>query len=282
MILTGNAKLAGVMGWPVAHSLSPRLQNHWLEEYRIDGVFIPLAAAPDHFPQALRVLSQMGFKGVNVTLPHKQAALAAVDEADHAARRIGAVNTVTFGPDGGLFGTNTDGVGFLAHLRASVPGLDLASGPAAVIGAGGAARAICVTLADAGVKEIRISNRTLTRAETLAIGLGPEVRVINWADRAGALEEAIILINTTTQGMVGQPELDLDLDALPDGAVVYDIVYNPLVTSLMKKAQARGNPVVGGLGMLLHQAVPGFSAWFGVEPEVTEELAAFVAEGMAG
>jgi len=278
--LTGNAKLAGVMGWPVAHSLSPRLHNHWLEKHRIDGAFIPLAVTADHFPHTLRVLSQVGFRGVNVTVPHKQAALAAVDEADDRARRIGAANTVIFRPDGSLFGTNTDGTGFLAHLHASIPGLDLTSGSAAVIGAGGAARAICVALADAGMAEIRICNRTLARAESLALELGPEVLVINWADRAGLLDEVDILINTTTQGMVGQPELDLDLATLPDQAIVYDIVYNPLETPLMNKAQARGNPVVGGLGMLLHQAVPGFSAWFGVEPEVTEELAAFVSQGL--
>ena len=280
MNLTGNAKLAGVMGWPVAHSLSPRLHNHWLEKHRIDGAFIPLAVTADHFPHTLRVLSQVGFRGVNVTVPHKQAALAAVDEADDRARRIGAANTVIFRPDGSLFGTNTDGTGFLAHLHASIPGLDLTSGSAAVIGAGGAARAICVALADAGMAEIRICNRTLARAESLALELGPEVLVINWADRAGLLDEVDILNTTTTQGMVGQPELDLDLATLPDQAIVYDIVYNPLETPLMNKAQARGNPVVGGLGMLLHQAVPGFSAWFGVEPEVTEELAAFVSQGL--
>ena len=280
MNLTGNARLAGVMGWPVTQSLSPRLHNHWLAKHRIDGAFVPLPVTQDHFPQALRVLSQLGFRGVNVTVPHKHAALAAVDEADDAARRIGAVNTVIFRPDGSLFGTNTDGAGFLAHLHASYPGLDPASGAAAVIGAGGAAHAICVALADSGVEEIRICNRTLGRAESLALTLGPEIRVINWTDRAGALEGASILINTTTQGMVGEPELDLDLAALPAGAIVYDIVYNPLETPLMKKAQARGNPVIGGLGMLLHQAVPGFSAWFGVEPEVTAELAAFVAEGL--
>ncbi len=280
MNLTGNAKLAGVMGWPVAHSLSPRLHNHWLEKHRIDGAFIPLAVTADHFPHTLRVLSQVGFRGVNVTVPHKQAALAAVDEADDRARRIGAANTVIFRPDGSLFGTNTDGTGFLAHLHASIPGLDLTSGSAAVIGAGGAARAICVALANAGMAEIRICNRTLARAESLALELGPEALVINWADRAGLLDEVDILNTTTTQGMVGQPELDLDLATLPDQAIVYDIVYNPLETPLMNKAQARGNPVVGGLGMLLHQAVPGFSAWFGVEPEVTEELAAFVSQGL--
>jgi shikimate dehydrogenase len=280
MTLTGNARLAGVMGWPVAHSLSPRLHNYWLKAHGIDGAFVPLAVTPDHFAQGLRVLSQLGFRGVNVTVPHKQAALAAVDEADEVAHRVGAVNTVVFRPDGSMFGTNTDGAGFLAHLRAAAPNLDLKAGPATVIGAGGAARAISVALEEAGAQEIRICNRTLDRAETLALGLGPQTRVINWADRAGAVEGVNILINTTTQGMAGQPDLDLALDALPGDAVVYDIVYNPLETALMKQAAARGNPVVGGLGMLLYQAVPGFSAWFGVEPEVNEALVAFVADGL--
>ena len=280
MMLTGKSRLAGIVGDPVAHSLSPRLHNHWLGLHGIDGAYVPLPVAAEHFSQALRVLLQLGFSGVNVTVPHKEAALAAVDTADHLARRIGAVNTVVFRDDGSIHGTNTDGTGFIAHLRATVPDMDSLSGPVAVIGAGGAARAVCVALADMGVPEIRLCNRTLKRAESLAMVLGPEVRVVNWADRCGALEDARLLVNTTTLGMAGQPGLDLDLSPLPKSAAVYDIVYNPLETPLLADARARGHPVVGGLGMLLHQAVAGFEAWFGVTPEVTDELTAFVAEAL--
>jgi shikimate dehydrogenase len=281
MNISGNAKLAAVLGWPVAHSLSPRLHNFWLQEYGIDGVFVPLPVAPEHFAQTLRVLSHAGFAGINATVPHKEAALAAVDEADEIARRIGAVNTVVFRDDGSLFGTNTDGAGFLAHLRDQAPSFEPAARPAVVIGAGGAARAITMALVDAGTPEIRICNRTLARAEILALGLGPGARVINWIDRAGALDGAGIVVNTTTQGMIGQEPLDLDLDPLPREAVVYDIVYNPLETPLMESARARGNLVLGGLGMLLHQAVPGFAAWFGIEPEVSPGLIAHVTQGLA-
>ena len=281
MNISGNAKLAGVLGWPVAHSLSPRLHNFWLEKYGVDGVFVPLPVAPEHFAQTLRVLSHMGFSGVNVTVPHKEAALVAVDESDDIARRIGAVNTVLFREDGSLLGTNTDGAGFLAHLHDQVPGFQPAARPAVVIGAGGAARAITVALVDAGTPEIRVCNRTLARAETLALRLGAGARVINWVDRAGALDGAGIVVNVTTQGMTGREPLDLDLNHLPREAVVYDIVYNPLETPLMASARARGNLVVGGLGMLLHQAVPGFAAWFGIEPAVCEDLIAHVTQGLA-
>ncbi|MDX1484077.1 MAG: shikimate dehydrogenase [Alphaproteobacteria bacterium] len=281
MRITAKARVAGVMGWPVAHSLSPRLYNYWLERYGIDGAFIPLPVSPDHFAQTLRVLSQAGFVGVNITVPHKEAALEAVDIADHAARRIGAVNMVTFGGDGSMRGTNTDGVGFLAHLRAEQPDFELEAGPAMIVGAGGAARALAVALIDAGVPELCICNRTLSRAEALAVGLAKDVRVINWVDRARALEGVNLLVNTTTQGMVGEEPLDINLRALSPGAVVYDIVYNPLETPLMKAASAKGNPVIGGLGMLLHQAAPCFKAWFGIDPEVNPELAVFVGEGLS-
>lgn len=280
MILSGKARLAGVMGWPVAHSLSPRLHNFWLERYGIDGVFVPLPVAPEHFSQSLRVLAQIGFVGLNFTVPHKEAALAAVDEADAVARRIGAVNTVVVRKDGSLFGTNTDGLGFLAHLAAERPAFDAGAGPAVVMGAGGAARALVWALMDAGAPEVRLCNRTLARAEELAVGLGGCVRVINWVDRGHALNGANILINATTQGMVGQKALDLDLSGLPESAVVYDVVYAPERTPLLAAAAARGNPAIGGLGMLLHQAAPGFKAWFGIEPEVDAELAAHVRKGL--
>lgn len=281
MILTAKAKVAGVMGWPVAHSLSPRLHNFWLDQAGLDGAYVPLPVAPDHFPQALRVLSHLGFAGVNVTVPHKEAALKVVDQADATAKRIGAVNTVVVRKDGSLYGTNTDGAGFLAHLKADRPAFDFKAGPAVVIGAGGAARALVAALADAGVPEVRLCNRTLARAEEIAIGLGPSVRVSSWVDRTHILEDACLLVNATTQGMVGQKPLDLSLAKLPRDAVVFDVVYTPERTPLLAAAAERGNAVVGGLGMLLHQAVPGFAAFFGVEPEVSDALAAHVRQGLS-
>ncbi|HSR56486.1 MAG TPA: shikimate dehydrogenase [Alphaproteobacteria bacterium] len=280
MMLSGKARVAGIIGWPVAHSLSPRLHNFWLEKHGIDGAYVPLPVAPEHFSQSLRVLAHMGFAGVNVTVPHKEAALKAVDQADPAARRIGAVNTVVVRRDGSLYGANTDGSGFIAHLAQAAADFDPAAAPAVVIGAGGAARALVAALMDAGTPEVRLSNRTLARAEELAVGLGGGVRVINWVDRAHALEDAGILVNATTQGMTGQQPLKLDLSRLPGDAVVYDIVYTPERTPLLREAAARGNPAIGGLGMLLHQAVPGFKAWFGIEPEVDEDLTAHVRKGL--
>lgn len=280
MIISGKAKLAGVIGWPVEHSSSPRLHGYWLQKHRVDGAYVPLAVEPGHFGQALRVLAHLGFRGVNVTLPYKEAALAVVDVVHPLARRVGAVNTVTVRADGSLEGTNTDAYGFMEHLRASAPDWRARDGPAVVIGAGGAARAVCVALVDAGVPEVRVVNRTLARAEALALAIGEPLRVLPWINRAGALQDAVLVVNSTLQGMVGQPPLDLDLASLPDHGVVYDIVYTPLETPLLKAAAARGHRVVDGLGMLLHQARPGFRAWFGVEPEVTEELREFVARSL--
>ncbi|MFM2130392.1 MAG: hypothetical protein RL477_1938, partial [Pseudomonadota bacterium] len=233
MTISGNARLAGVMGWPVGHSLSPRLHNYWLDLHGIDGAFVPLPVAPEHFAQALRILPRMGFRGVNVTVPHKEAALQAVDRVDETARRIGAVNTIIMNEDGTLFGSNSDAYGFRAHLLASIAGYDTSS-PAVVIGAGGAARAVAVALADMGAREIRIVNRTLARAEELALALGGAIRVVDWSGRGRALEDTGILVNTTTQGMSGQKPLDLDLATLDRRAVVYDIVYNPIETPLIR------------------------------------------------
>jgi shikimate dehydrogenase len=276
MTITGKARLAGVMGWPVGHSLSPRLHNYWLDLHRIDGAFVPLPVAPEHFGQALRMLPLIGFRGVNVTVPHKEAALKVVDRVDDIARRIGAVNTIVVGADRSLTGTNTDAHGFTTHLRTAAPGFDAAAGAAVIVGAGGAARAVAVALADMGTREIRIVNRTLTRAEELALALGPPARVVGWAGRARALDGAAIVVNATTQGMAGEKPLDLDLARLPAEAVVFDIVYSPLETPLLAAARARGHRTVDGLGMLLHQAVAGFEAWFGVTPRVTDELRAHV------
>ncbi len=215
-----------------------------------------------------------------MTVPHKEAALAACDRVDPVARRIGAVNTLVVGEDGTIEGRNTDGFGFMENLRADRPDWRADAGPAVVLGAGGAARAILVALADAGAPEVRLLNRTRDRADILASELGGPIRVLPWQERAFALDGAALVVNTTTQGMGGQPALDLDLDRLPPAALVTDIVYTPLHTPLLKAAMERGNPVVDGLGMLLHQARPGFEAWFGRVPEVTPELRRFVLEGL--
>ncbi len=272
MTLTAKGRLAGVIGWPVGHSRSPQLHGHWLARHGIDGAYVPLAVAPDRLEAALRGLPALGFRGCNVTVPHKEAAMALVDQLDPLARRIAAVNTIVVREDGSLFGTNTDGFGFLANLQAGAPNWSAGQGPAVVIGAGGASRAIIVALTDAGAPEIRLANRTRARAEKLAAELGGPITVVDWADRAAALDGAALLVNTTTEGMQGHAALDLPLDALPRTALVNDIVYVPLETPLLAAARARGNPVVDGIGMLLHQARPGFEAWFGIAPAVDAAL----------
>lgn len=272
MKLSGKAKVAGVMGWPVGHSRSPMLHGHWLRRYGIDGAYVPMAVRPEKIGEALSGLAALGFAGCNLTLPHKELALPYLAEIDDTAKRIGAVNTIVVRPDGGLAGSNTDAFGFLENLKAGAPRWRAAAGAAVMVGAGGAARAVGVALADAGVPEIRILNRTRARAEALASGLGPKSRVIDWGKRTAALDGAALLINTSSLGMAGQPPLELPLDALPQDAVVNDIVYVPLETPLLADARRRGHTVVDGLGMLLHQGRPGFRAWFGVDPEVTQDL----------
>jgi len=275
VIASGKARLAGVMGWPIDHSLSPRLHGYWLEQYRIDGAYVPLAVAPDALATALTALPALGFRGVNLTVPHKERALELCDEVADLTRRIGAVNTVVV-RDGKLVGSNSDGFGFLENLKSGAPHWRIDAAPAVVLGAGGAARAVVAALIDGGAPEVRIVNRTLARAETLAAELGGALSAHGWERRDSALHEAGLLVNTTTLGMAGQPPLELDLSGLPTDAVVTDVVYAPLITPLLAAAGARGNPVVDGLGMLLHQARPGFAAWFDVEPEVTAALRAFV------
>lgn len=275
MAISGKAKLAGVMGWPVAHSLSPRLHGYWLERHRIDGAYVPLAVPPEKFTVALRTLPALGFAGTNVTVPHKEAALAAVDRVEPLAKRIGAVNTVMIDADGALEGRNTDAFGFVANLDEGAPGWRKTAGPAVVLGAGGAARAVVAALVDLGIA-VRLINRTTERAHVLAEAIGGNIDIVPWSRRADALDGAGLLVNTTTLGMIGKPALDLALDPLPKTATVNDIVYAPLRTELLQATAARGNRTVDGLGMLMHQARPGFAAWFGVEPEVTAELRAFV------
>jgi shikimate dehydrogenase len=270
--VSGQARIAGVMGWPIGHSLSPRLHGYWLRRYGVDGAYVPLAVAPERLEQALRALPALGFRGANLTIPHKERALAVIDRVSSTARRIGAVNTVTVEADGRLAGDNSDAFGFLENLAERVTGWRAETGPAVVLGAGGAARAIAVALLDAGAREVRLVNRTRSRAEALAGALGEGVQVLDWQARNLALDGAALLVNTTSLGMAHQPPLEITVDALPQSAVVTDIVYAPLETPLLAAARARGHPVVDGLGMLLHQGRPGFRAWFGIDPEVTTEL----------
>lgn len=276
MTLSGSSKLAGVMGWPVAHSLSPRMHSYWIKAYGIDGAYVPLPVAPENFEQALLALPKLGFRGVNVTVPHKEAALSLVDTADEIATRIGAVNTIAVTADGYLAGSNTDADGFLQNIALNVPDWHAGSGPAVVLGAGGSARAVVAALTGAGCKSVVLVNRTVSKAEALAKHFGRSTNVCSWSTVATALKDASLLVNTTTLGLESQPPLDIDLTMLSPDAVVTDLVYAPLETAFLKDAKARGNRTVDGLGMLLYQAVPGFEQWFGVRPEVSKDLRSFV------
>lgn len=274
--------LAGVMGYPIAHSRSPRLHGYWLGRHGIAGAYLPLLVAAQDLPKALAALPALHFRGCNLTLPHKEAALKLVDRLDPQARRIGAVNTVVVQEDGSLEGRNTDAFGFIEALKQAQPKFRTKGAKAVVIGAGGAARAVVAALADAGAAQIVLVNRSRERAETLARDLGGPIVLRSWDERHAALKEAALLVNTTSQGMQGQPPLDLALDALAPSAVVSDAVYVPLQTPLLAAAAKRGNPIVDGLGMLLHQARQGFAEWFGVEPQVDEALRRHVAGDLMG
>jgi len=271
-ILSGKAKLAGVLGWPAAHSRSPRLHGYWLHQHGIDGTYVPLPVRPEDFAAAVRALVTLGFQGANVTIPHKEAAFALCDTVEESARRAGAVNTLAF-REGRIIGSNTDGFGFLESVREQAPGWQASNGPAVLLGAGGAARAIAAALLDAGCPRLTLVNRNRDRATALAQALGGPVEVAS----TPPLAEAALLVNATSLGMSGQPPLEIDLSPLPARAVVADAVYVPLETPLLAAARARGLQGVDGLGMLLHQARPGFAAWFGVMPQVDAALRDFVA-----
>ena len=264
--------LAGVMGWPVAHSRSPLMHNYWLQKNGLAGSYVQLAVQPGQLATALSGLAALGFRGCNVTIPHKVEALKLVHALDANAKRVGAINTVVVQPDGSLKGMNTDGFGYIQSLLDAQPDWRADAGPAVVLGAGGAARAVVLALSDRGVKEIRLINRTPDKAEAMAAEFGAPVKAVPWEQRHAALAGAALLVNTTSQGMHGNPPLDIDLSVLPTHALVSDIIYAPLETPLLLAAKARGNPTAGGLGMLLNQARPAFEAWFGLLPEVTPEL----------
>jgi shikimate dehydrogenase len=268
--------LAGVMGWPVMHSRSPKLHNYWFEKYRLAGTYVPLAVKPEGLRAALRALPSLCFSGCNLTIPHKQAAMAIVDEVDEIARKIGAISCVVVRPDGSLLGHNNDWYGFIHNIVQEYPGWRADAGPAVVIGAGGGARAVIYGLAERGAREIRLINRTLARAQKLATEFGGPIKALPWGERHVALENAAMLVNATSQGMVGNSPLDLDLAKLPKTTLVADIVYIPRETPLLAAARTRGNRTINGLGMLLHQGQPAWKAWFGIEPEVTAELRALI------
>ena len=268
--------LAGVMGWPVAHTRSPAIHNHWIAQHGLKGAYVQLPVQPENLEAAIRGLPALGFAGCNITVPHKVNAMNLVDELTPAARHIAAINTIVVRPDGSLLGANNDGNGYIQSLRDANPAWRGDAGPALVLGAGGAARAIVVGLLEQGVPEVRIANRTQERAEALADAFGPRIKVVSWAERNEAMAGVALLVNTTTQGMHGQPPLEVSLSALPTSAMVSDAIYIPLETQLLQQARLRGHITVNGLGMLLNQAVPAFEAWFGVRPAVTAELRAVV------
>jgi len=272
--------IAGVIGDPISHSLSPRLHGYWIDKYSINGEYNAYHVSPAELRVFIKSLRDNGISGVNITLPHKEEALKLVDEIDEKAKKIGAVNTIYFEKNK-IIGSNTDGIGFLAHLKQTSRIWRAENGPAVVIGAGGAARAVLVSLLEDGVPEIRLINRTKKRAERLANDISDDrICILDWDDRADALKNAALLVNVTTLGMTGQRPLELSLENLPVNACVYDIVYSPLETNLLKKARIRGNETIDGLGMLFHQAVPGFSMWFGTDPEVDKGLKEYMLKAL--
>jgi shikimate dehydrogenase len=272
--MAAEFKLAGVMGWPIAQSRSPILHNYWIEKYNLTGRYVPLAVRPERLADAIRGLPALGFRGCNLTMPHKQLAMTMVDDVTDTAKRIGAINCIVVGDDGRMSGTNNDGNGYVLSVQEVAPQWKPSDGPIAILGAGGAARAIIVALAERGVLEIRLINRTFEKAERLAKEFSPTVKPIVWDKRSDVIGDVALLINATDQGMIGKPALDISLDKLSKQTLVSDLIYVPPETSFLAAAKARGNVTINGLGMLLHQARPAFQAWFGVLPEITSDLRA--------
>jgi shikimate dehydrogenase len=272
---------ACVIGWPVSHSRSPLIHGYWLKQHGIEGSYQRQPVKPADVASFLGTMHQQGFAGCNVTLPHKEAAFAVVDEARPAARAAAAANTLWY-EGGRLVGDNSDSVGFMNNLRASAPRLRLEGTTASLLGAGGAARGIVFALLEAGVGEVRLFNRTRARTEAVAGYFGQKVKAFDWQESAGRSRDVALFVNTTSLGMKGGEPLDMDVSVLAPTCVVADIVYVPLVTPLLAAAQARGLATVDGLGMLLHQAVLGFEKWFGVRPQVTEELRALLVRDIEG
>ncbi len=268
--------LAGVIGAPIAHSRSPALHNHWLRRYQIEGHYVPLHVEHEDLEAIVKALPRMGFVGANVTIPHKEAVLNLADIVSDRAAVIGAANTLQFRKDGKIHADNTDGYGFIENLRQSAPNWDPKAGPCAVFGAGGAARAVVHALLESGVPEIHLTNRSRPRSDALRSEFGTRIHVHDWVKAANTLDGAVTVVNTTSLGMVGKPEFRVPLDGLERGAVVTDLVYAPLDTDFLIRAREAGCITVDGLGMLLHQGVPGFERWFGVRPNVDDQVRAAV------
>jgi len=280
--MTAQGKLAAVIGWPVHQSVSPVLHSHWLKEHGLKGAYVALPIEPAHFGRCVAALPLMGFAGASVTVPHKEAAFALATSLDDDSRATGAVNTLVFDGER-IAGLNTDVRGFAASLSETLGGDAARKGPAVVLGAGGAARAVLLALQRAGSPEIRIINRTPARSDALARSAsGSAIRAITWGDWKAGLADAALLVNTTSLGMMGKPALEIALEFLPRSASVADIVYNPLETALLRAAKAKGHRTMDGLGMLMHQAVPAFAAWFGVTPKVTPQLRAELERTLGG
>lgn len=264
--------LAAVIGHPIAHSKSPDVHGYWLRKYGIAGHYIPLDIAPDKLTELLPRLPDLGFVGANVTIPHKETVMNIADKITDRATLIGAANTLIFGRNGRIVADNTDGYGFIENIRQTVPNWNPKSGPAVVFGAGGAARAVLASLLDVGVPRIMLTNRTQERAENLRADFGNRIEVVDWVHAGNILDDAKLVVNTTSLGMTGHREMRIPLDGLKPGTIVNDLVYSPLRTGLLATADEKGCRVVDGLGMLLHQAVPGFERWFGKRPEVDENV----------
>lgn len=270
--------LAGVVGWPIEHSKSPALHGHWLKRYNLSGQYLPIALSPEDLTTGLRKLAKKGYKGVNVTIPHKEVVLKIADSITDRAALIGAANTIYFHADGSIGADNTDGYGFIQNLRQNAPNWDPKSGPALVIGAGGASRAIVWALLNEGVPSVRLANRTRIRAENLADHFGARVQIVEWNEVSESMAGTATIVNTTSLGLAGQPELRVNFSEAPITALATDIVYAPLMTLFLEQASGQGLSTVDGLGMLLHQAAPGFESWFGQKPEVDNELREAVLE----
>jgi shikimate dehydrogenase len=268
---------AGLLGWPVAQSRSPVIQNFWLDQHRIQGRYVLLPVTPEKLDRAVAGLAVLGFRGCNVTMPHKQNIMPMLDRVDPMAQRIGAVNTVVVQEDGTLRGFNNDGVGFVQSVYDAKPDWRPDSGPILILGAGGAARAVVVALLEQGAREVRVSNRTSEKAEQMAAEIGGKVTVTPWEQRNDALADVALAVNATDRGFAGKPPLDVSLDRLPSQAIVADLIYTPPETPFLAAARERGNLTVNGLGLLLNQARLAFEAWFGVRPDITPELLKAVA-----
>ncbi|MGB0512026.1 MAG: shikimate dehydrogenase [Paracoccaceae bacterium] len=267
-----TAPVVAILGYPIHHSKSPRMHGYWLDQAGVLGYYVPLEIHPDNFEDALKNMPKQGFRGANVTIPHKERALEIADYVSERAKRIGAANTLYFDADGKIHADNTDGYGFITNLKKGAPEWNAKAGPALVLGAGGAARAILDALITEETPKLYLTNRTKERAQALASEFGDTVEVLDWDNKNVVFSEVKTLINTTSLGMNGKGDLGLDFSQLTSAITVTDIVYTPLETDLLKHAKQRGCTCVDGLGMLIYQGIPGFSNWFGVAPKVTDEL----------